>query len=136
MTQGFRLVLFGPPGAGKGTQAHLLKDELGICHISSGDLFRHNIQKQTPLGLKAIAFMDQGDLVPDDVTIDIVLDRVLSLNAEDGFILDGFPRNPGQAQALEEALARRSRGLDRVIHIDVPESELVERLGRRLTCRQ
>ena len=130
------MVLFGPPGAGKGTQAQLLRDRWQVVHISSGDLFRSHLQEETPLGLKAAEFMNQGLLVPDEVTIDIVLDKVLSLAAKDGFILDGFPRNTNQAQVLEEALERRSRGLDKVVHIDLPEEELVRRLGGRFSCRQ
>ena len=130
------MVLFGPPGAGKGTQAQLLLDQLQMVHISSGDLFRRNLQEQTPLGLKAAEFMNQGLLVPDEVTIDIVLEKVLALAAEEGFILDGFPRNAYQAEVLEEALERRSRGLDKVVHIDLPEEELVRRLGGRFVCRQ
>jgi len=135
LAQQLRLILFGPPGAGKGTQAQLLKDRLQVCHISSGELFRRRLQEQTPLGLKAAEFMNQGHLVPDEVTIDIILDMVLSIDSEAGFILDGFPRNPNQAEALESALDLRSRGLDRVVHIDVPESELVLRLGGRYCCR-
>ena len=136
MTKELRLVLFGPPGAGKGTQAQLLLDQFHVVHISSGDLFRRNLQEQTPLGLKAAEFMNQGLLAPDEVTIDIVLDKVLSLAAREGFILDGFPRNANQAQVLDEALERRSRGIDKVVHIDLPEEELVRRLGGRFSCRQ
>lgn len=130
------MVLFGPPGAGKGTQAQLLRDRWQVVHISSGDLFRSHLQEESPLGLKAAEFMNQGLLVPDEVTIDIVLDKVLSLAAKEGFILDGFPRNTNQAQVLEEALKLRSRGLDKVVHIDLPEEELVRRLGGRFSCRQ
>ncbi len=130
------MVLFGPPGAGKGTQANLLTEQLEIPHISSGDLFRQNLQQQTPLGLRAAEYMKQGQLVPDEVTIDIILDKVLSLDSASGFILDGFPRNTNQAQALEEALDRRSRSLDWVVHIDVPVPELRRRLGGRYSCRQ
>jgi len=130
------LVLFGPPGAGKGTQAHLLTEQLELCHISSGDLFRHHLQRETPLGLRASEYMNRGLLVPDEVTINIVLERVLSFHAELGFILDGFPRNPNQAKSLEKALRGHSRGLDKVVHIDVSEEELVRRLGGRYTCRQ
>ena len=135
MAQALRLVLFGPPGAGKGTQAQLLKERLKVAHISSGELFRRHLQAQTPLGLKAAQFMNQGLLVPDEVTIDIILDMVLSINAEEGFILDGFPRSPKQAKALEEALERRSRGLDKVVHINVPEEDLIRRLGGRYCCK-
>ena len=135
MSQTLRLVLFGPPGAGKGTQAQLLKQRLQVPHISSGDLFREHLQEQTPLGIKAAHFMNQGLLVPDEVTIDIILDMVLSIDSASGFILDGFPRSPSQAEALEEALERRSRGLDVVVHIDVPEHELLRRLSGRYSCR-
>ena len=130
-----RLVLVGPPGAGKGTQAQFLTDKLGVPHISSGDLFRHNLLENTPLGLRAAEFMKQGLLVPDEVTIDIILDKVLSLHSTEGFILDGFPRNVNQAEVLEEALKTRARGLDRVVYLQVPEDELLRRLGGRFSCR-
>ncbi len=135
MAQELRLVLFGPPGAGKGTQSKFLTDRFTLAHVSSGDLFRKNLQDGTPLGLRAKEFMDQGILVPDEVTIDIILSEVMSLNTDDGFILDGFPRNTRQALELEEALERRSRGLDHVVHIDVSEPELVRRLSGRYICR-
>ena len=130
------MVLFGPPGAGKGTQAMLLRDRLNVKHISSGELFRHHLGKGTPLGLRAKEYMNRGELVPDEVTIDIVLDKVMSIPDNDGFILDGFPRTPGQAKELENALAARSRGLDKVVHIDVSEPELLRRLGGRSVCRE
>ena len=130
-----RIVLFGAPGAGKGTQAQLLTEQLGVTHIGSGDLFRHNLQNKTPLGLRAAEYMNQGLLVPDEVTIDMILERVISLQKEEGFILEGFPRNNNQAEALEEALERRSRKLDKVVFINVPEPELVRRLGQRYSCR-
>ena len=136
MTEEIRIGLFGPPGAGKGTQAQLLRERWGVAHISSGDLFRWNLKEGTPLGLKAQGFMEQGVLVPDEVTIDIVLDKVLALGKEDGFILDGFPRNTHQAEALEEVLDQQSRGLDAVVHIELPEQELLRRLGGRYSCRQ
>ena len=135
MAQGLRLVLFGPPGAGKGTQAQLLRDHLKVTHISSGDLFRHYLSKGTPLGLRAKEYMDRGELVPDEVTIDIILDKVMSIPDEEGFILDGFPRNPNQAEQLEKKLAAESRKLDKVVHIDVSEPELLRRLGGRYICR-
>ena len=135
MAQGRRLVLFGPPGAGKGTQAQLLRDRLKLTHISSGDLFRQHVSKGTPLGLRAKEYMDRGELVPDEVTIDIILDKVMSIPYEEGFILDGFPRNPNQAEQLEKKLAAESRKLDKVVHIDVSEPELLRRLGDRYICR-
>ena len=130
-----RLVLFGPPGAGKGTQAQLLTDRFHLEHISSGDIFRHNLRRGTPLGLRAKEFMDRGELVPDEVVIDIMLDKVMSLHCDDGFILDGFPRNTRQAGDLEKALAARARSIDKVLHIDVSEGELARRLGGRFVCR-
>ena len=135
MAQGLRLVLFGPPGAGKGTQAQLLQEHFDLIHISSGDLFRRHVGKRTPLGLRANEYMNKGELVPDEVTIDIVLDKIMSIPDDDGFILDGFPRNPNQAQELETKLAAESRNLDKVVHIDVSEPGLLRRLGGRYICR-
>ena len=128
--------MFGPPGAGKGTQAQLLTERFKLAHISSGDLFRHNLRQGTPLGLRAKEYMDRGELVPDDVVIDIMLDKVMSIRADDGFILDGFPRNTRQAEHLEKALLARARGVDLVLHIDVPQEELERRLGGRYVCRE
>ena len=136
MASSLRLALFGPPGAGKGTQAQLLKEKLDIPHISSGDLFRFHLQQRTELGLQAAEYMNQGLLVPDEVVIGIILDKVLELEPAEGFILDGFPRTREQARALALALAEKSRGLDRVILISVPEAELVRRLGGRFLCRE
>ena len=136
MAGSLRLVLFGPPGAGKGTQAQLLVDRYNLSHVSSGDIFRHNLRQGTPLGLRAKKYMDRGELVPDEVVIDIMMDRVMSIHADEGFILDGFPRNTSQAEALETALNARARNVDRVLHIDVPEEELARRLGGRYVCRE
>ena len=130
------MVLFGPPGAGKGTQAQLLAERLKISHISSGDLFRHHLQAETPLGLKAADYMNRGVLVPDELTMDIALEKVMSISSDEGFILDGFPRNRLQAKALEEALQTRARDVDKVVYIDVPEDELLRRLAGRFVCRQ
>ena len=135
MAQGLRLVLFGPPGAGKGTQAQLLRDRLNVIHISSGDIFRHHLGQGTSLGLRAKEYMNNGELVPDEVTIDMMLDRVMSIPDGEGFILDGFPRNTNQASELEKKLVGKSRDLDKVIHIDVSEPELMRRLGGRFVCR-
>jgi len=135
MSQELRLVLFGPPGAGKGTQAQLLREKFSLAHISSGDLFRHHLGQGTPLGLRAKGYMNKGELVPDEVTIDIILDKVMSIHDDEGFILDGFPRNPNQAVVLENKLTAESRNLDKVVHIDVSEPELERRLGGRFICR-
>lgn len=136
MAEGLRLVLFGPPGAGKGTQAQLLTDRYDLAHVSSGDIFRHNLRQGTPLGLRAKKYMDRGELVPDEVVIDIMLDKIMSIHSDDGFILDGFPRNTRQAEELETALTARARNVDRVLHIDVSEDELARRLGGRYVCRE
>ena len=136
MAGNLRIALFGPPGAGKGTQAQLLVERYELTHVSSGDLFRHNLRQGTPLGLRAKEYMDQGELVPDEVVIDIMLDKIMSIPAHDGFILDGFPRNTRQAAELEMALSARARNLDHVLHLAVPESELTRRLGGRYVCRE
>ena len=136
MAANLRLVLFGPPGAGKGTQAQLLTDRYELSHVSSGDIFRRNLRQGTPLGLRAKEYMDRGDLVPDAVVIDVMLDKIMSIHSDEGFILDGFPRNTQQAEQLETALTVRARDVDRVLHIDVPEKELARRLGGRYVCRE
>ena len=135
MTSSIRLALFGPPGAGKGTQAQLLRERLGLAHISSGDLFRSHEQQETPLGVKASEFMNQGLLVPDDLVIEMVLDKVMELGRDSGFILDGFPRTREQAVALEKALDEKAIPLDIALLVDVPQDELVRRLGGRFLCR-
>ncbi len=132
---GIRLVLFGPPGAGKGTQAQLLKESLGIEHVSSGDLFRHHLSNGTELGELARGYMNRGELVPDEVTIGMVIDRIDQISDADGFMLDGFPRNTNQAGALEAALRERGERLDRVVHIQVEDGELIRRLSNRYVCR-
>ncbi|MCO1654962.1 adenylate kinase [Pseudonocardia humida] len=123
-----RLVLVGPPGAGKGTQAARLAEELDVPHISTGDLFRANLDRQTPLGVEAKRYMDAGDLVPDSVTVEMVRDRLTADDAAKGFILDGFPRTVSQAGALAEILTDRGETLDSVVEFRVPEDELVARL--------
>ena len=135
MTTGsVRLVLFGPPGAGKGTQALYLRDYLGVPHISSGDLFRAHLQQKTPLGNQASEYINQGLLVPDEVTIEIILDKLLTLQPTDGFLLDGFPRTEYQARILSESLTTKSKNIDKVIYIDVPIDELIKRLSNRYIC--
>jgi adenylate kinase len=129
------IVLLGPPGVGKGTQAKILAERTRLAHISSGDLFRENIKKQTELGMLAKSFMDKGELVPDDVTIRMIRERLKGADCEAGAILDGFPRTPAQAGALETMLAEYKGGVDAVPYITAPEATLVERASGRWTCR-
>lgn len=130
-----RIVLVGPPGAGKGTQAAFLAKNLSIPHISTGDLFRANISQQTELGKLAKSYMDAGNLVPDEVTIAMAKDRMEQPDAEHGFLLDGFPRNVSQAEALDELLETESMQLDAVLDLEVPEDEVVKRIAGRRICR-
>ena len=116
-----RIVLVGPPGAGKGTQAVRLAEKLAVPHISTGDLFRANISRQTELGKLAKSYMDAGNLVPDEVTIAMAKDRMEQPDAENGFLLDGFPRNVSQAEALDELLKTEAIKLDAVLDLEVPE---------------
>lgn len=129
------LVLLGAPGAGKGTQAEVLSDRLGLPHVATGDLFRAAVREGTAVGLEAKRYMDRGELVPDQVTITMLLDRLAQPDAKAGVILDGFPRTRGQAQALDTALAERGRRVDTVLEIDVPTEELVRRLSGRWICQ-
>ncbi|MFE5895523.1 adenylate kinase [Streptomyces sp. NPDC002285] len=131
-----RIVLVGPPGAGKGTQAAFLAKNLSIPHISTGDLFRANISQQTELGKLAKSYMDAGNLVPDEVTIGMAKDRMEKPDAEGGFLLDGFPRNVSQAEALDEMLQSESMKLDAVLDLEVPEEEVVKRIAGRRICRK
>jgi adenylate kinase len=126
-----RIVLLGPPGAGKGTQAQKLAEKLGIPHISTGDLFRHNISNGTKLGLEAKSYLDAGDLVPATLTNALVDDRLDDEDAAGGFILDGFPRSVEQAEALRGMLEARNLGLDAVLEFRVSEDELLDRLKSR-----
>jgi adenylate kinase len=128
-----RIVLLGPPGAGKGTQAQVIAGQLAVPAISTGDIFRANVSGQTELGLKAKVFMDAGDLVPDEVTVAMVRDRLAEPDAKAGFLLDGFPRTIPQAEQLRSSLEELGHGLDRVVELVVDEDELVRRLsGRRM----
>lgn len=129
------IVLLGAPGAGKGTQAALLKERLGIPHVATGDLFRAAVRDGSPIGLEARRHMERGQLVPDEITIGMLLARLEAPDAADGAILDGFPRNRAQAEALDAALAGRSSRVDLAIHVDVPIDELVRRLSGRWICR-
>lgn len=128
------LILMGLPGAGKGTQAEKISEKYNIPHISTGDMFRLAIKEGTELGKQAKSFMDQGDLVPDEVTIGIVEERLLKDDCENGFLLDGFPRTIAQAEALNKLMTNLDRSIDCVLHIDVPEENLVERLTGRRVC--
>jgi adenylate kinase len=129
------IVLLGPPGVGKGTQAKILSERSGLAHISSGDLFRENIKNQTELGKLAQTYMSQGELVPDDVTIAMIRDRLSRPDCKAGAILDGFPRTPAQAEALEKMLSEFHGQVDAVPLITASEGVLKERLNDRWTCR-
>jgi adenylate kinase len=131
-----RIVLVGPPGAGKGTQAQFIASHLSIPKISTGDIFRANVSGKTPLGQKAKEYMDRGDLVPDEVTIAMVRDRLAEEDAQEGFLLDGFPRNVPQAETLKKILSEMDRKLDLVLELVVDDDEVVRRLSGRRTCRK
>ena len=126
-----RLVLVGPPGAGKGTQATALSEKLGIPHISTGDLFRKNIAEETELGRQVKHILDSGGLVPDDITNQMLIERLHQPDTDDGFLLDGFPRNIGQAEVLSKVLAESDQKLDAVVQLEVDEDVLVGRLLSR-----
>jgi len=126
-----RLVFLGPPGAGKGTQAQLLAEKNGLLHLSTGDMFRGAIARGTPTGLRAKSFMDQGRLVPDEVVDALVDERLKEDDSQAGFLLDGYPRNRTQAEALEGMLTTRGTPLDAVLYLEVPDDVLVERIVKR-----
>jgi adenylate kinase len=128
------LILLGPPGAGKGTQAERLQADFGLAHISTGDILREQVAQGTELGVQAQRYMKAGELVPDDVIVKMIIARIGVADARDGFLLDGFPRNEVQADALAEALQGLSRQLSAVLLIEVPDDELVRRLAGRRVC--
>jgi len=130
------IILLGAPGAGKGTQAVMLSEKLKITQVASGDLFRQALQKETELGKKAKVFMEKGQLVPDEITIQMVLERLGSPDLKNGAILDGFPRNIKQAESLDKAMAAKKKKIDKVVYIKVSEKELLKRLSGRWICRK
>lgn len=130
------IVMLGAPGAGKGTQANLISQKLGLPHVSSGDIFRENIKNETELGRKVKAILDSGELVPDDITIAMIKDRLSREDCANGAVLDGFPRTPAQATALDEMLAFFKGKVDIVPYIEVSDEELIVRLTGRWTCKE
>ena len=128
------LILLGPPGAGKGTQATRIVEKYKVPHISTGDIFRENIKNNTPLGQKAQEYMNKGELVPDQLVVDIALDRLGKDDCKNGFLLDGFPRTVFQADALDKFLKDQGKGIDLVINIEVEDKMLIERLDARRVC--
>lgn len=129
-----KIIMLGAPGAGKGTQAKRIAEKYTIPHISTGDIFRANIKNGTELGKKAKEYMDQGLLVPDELTCDLVMDRIQQDDCKNGFVLDGFPRTIPQAEALDEALTNIGQKMDYAIDVDVPDENIVNRMGGRRAC--
>lgn len=129
-----KIIMLGAPGAGKGTQAKKIAEKYSIPHISTGDIFRANIKNGTELGKKAKEYMDQGLLVPDELTCDLVMDRIQQDDCKNGFVLDGFPRTIPQAEALDEALNKIGQKMDYAIDVDVPDENIVNRMGGRRAC--
>ena len=129
-----KIIMLGAPGAGKGTQAAKIAAKYQIPHISTGDIFRANLKAGTELGKKAKEYMDQGLLVPDEVTINMVLDRIQKDDCRNGYVLDGFPRTIPQAESLEKALAERGQKIDFALNVDVPDENIVKRMGGRRAC--
>ena len=129
-----KLIMLGAPGAGKGTQAKKIAAKYGIPHVSTGDIFRANIKEGTELGKKAKAFMDKGELVPDELTCDLVVDRISKPDAAKGYVLDGFPRTIPQAESLTKALENRGESIDYAVNVDVPDENIINRMGGRRAC--
>ncbi len=128
------IIMFGPPGAGKGTQAERLQEEFGFLHVSTGDILREAVERKTPVGLKAKEYMDKGELVPDDVMIPIVRNKLEECKDVPGFLFDGFPRTIAQAEMLDEVLSQTGGSIDRVIYLNTPSDVIVKRLSGRRTC--
>ena len=129
-----KIIMLGAPGAGKGTQAKRIAEKYGIPHISTGDIFRANIKNQTELGMKAKAYMDQGALVPDELTLELIMDRFTKDDCKNGYVLDGFPRTIPQAEALTKALADKQDAVDFAVNVDVPDEAIVSRMSGRRAC--
>lgn len=129
-----KIIMLGAPGAGKGTQAKMIAEKYGIPHISTGDIFRANIKNGTELGMKAKSFMDKGELVPDELTVSMLLDRVGKPDCKDGYVLDGFPRTIPQAEELDRALSGRNEEIDFAVDVDVPDENIVKRMSGRRAC--
>lgn len=129
-----KIIMLGAPGAGKGTQAKMIADKYNIPHISTGDIFRANIKNGTDLGKQAKEFMDQGLLVPDELVVDLVVDRVGKDDCKDGYILDGFPRTIPQAEALDAALAAKGEAVDYAVNVEVPDDNIINRMAGRRAC--
>lgn len=130
------IVILGAPGAGKGTQAAVVAEKLKAAHIATGDMFREAQEQETELARQAVSYMEKGQLVPDEITIRMVLERIAAPDCVNGVVFDGFPRNLKQAEALDEALVEQGKTVDKVVYIKVPETELLERLSGRWICRQ
>ena len=129
-----KIIMLGAPGAGKGTQAKKIADKYQIPHISTGDIFRANIKEGTELGKKAKSYMDQGQLVPDELTLELIMDRFQNPDCKNGYVLDGFPRTIPQAEALTEALAKKGETIDYAINVEVPDENIIDRMGGRRAC--
>lgn len=129
-----KIVMLGAPGAGKGTQAKMIAEKYSIPHISTGDIFRANIKEGTALGLEAKSYMDQGKLVPDELTVKILLDRVAKDDCKNGYVLDGFPRTIPQAEVLKDALTKLNDKIDYAVNVDVPDENIVKRMSGRRAC--
>lgn len=134
MTAEMKIIMLGAPGAGKGTQAKMIAEKYSIPHISTGDIFRANIKNGTQLGMEAKKYMDQGLLVPDELTVKILLDRVANEDCKNGYVLDGFPRTIPQAEVLDKALTELGDKIDYAIDVDVPDENIVRRMGGRRAC--
>ena len=129
-----KIIMLGAPGAGKGTQAKMIADKYGIPHVSTGDIFRANIKNGTELGAKAKEYMDKGELVPDELVVDLIMDRFKEADAQKGYVLDGFPRTIPQAEALDKALSANGEDIDYAINVEVPDENIVNRMSGRRAC--